>query len=795
MTQSVVCASRTFYLLPIADTRYQATGDRRGRRRGGACSACELEIIAGGGATAIAFGLDQLIREAMGREDSDKRVCWGTEEEELGSMTSRTNAATTHRPISPSRFHRRRDRPGQDSINQLRREIHGNILGREKKKICENLAVKRAAFKHVTSLRTFPTQAHAFDFQHDHLDNTDAFAEASQADGSSSLSSASLVVHEPKRQYLDEFMSPAKSRLQARYHQEFLTELRIPRPLSMQHQFGPTLWSVEPRVFSVEKSRTGNRKYIVGHLGRFLDHYWRKTDPNNRHYYELIQEDSPCRLYLDLEFSKQTNSISDVEAESLLTELFEELRDELSVTYDLAPITRADIVDLNSSTEKKFSRHWIVHLPNGVLFRHNVEVGKFMRKLISRLADLQATGQLDHRPHLSKYFVVQTSSAEDATCFVDLGVYTRNRLFRLLGSSKYGKPASASLRIAETNQFAFPSDFSNDDFYAPSLMRRPETKELPIDVDIDNHVQQFETTVDWTSHAEALGHTLVVPPNSSLVDNPLLPLILNADAVVEARVARATVPKLSSTVPSRGPSPYPALDDFILRELGSRGGVAGLIRAWSVDRDNRAVSLRVTYHMCNNRWCEAIGRAHRSNNIMWTADLRTWECIQTCHDPDCRAMNFRSHPVPIPDHVQCAVRECLLDEELAAIDEKELIATVGNVVSSCSEGNPTNDRPAVSLFDDDSADESFERALLSLNLNDHVDRTEVSATKASLERSPKENDPHGFGSATMQPTDCPGSPAPPVRAVEFKSPTADKQLHYDSDSSEDLVAYAERFKG
>jgi len=62
-------------------------------------------------------------------------------------------------------------------------------------------------------------------------------------------------------------------------------------------QFLPPLWSLEPRIFALDTASSGKRQYIVGNLGRFLDHYWRKSDPLNRHYYELIRENTPCRLY------------------------------------------------------------------------------------------------------------------------------------------------------------------------------------------------------------------------------------------------------------------------------------------------------------------------------------------------------------------------------------------------------------------------------------------------------------------------------------------------------------------
>lgn len=62
-------------------------------------------------------------------------------------------------------------------------------------------------------------------------------------------------------------------------------------------QFLPTLWSMEPRIFAMETSVKGKRRYISAHLGRFMDHYWRECDVHCRHYYELIRESTPCRLY------------------------------------------------------------------------------------------------------------------------------------------------------------------------------------------------------------------------------------------------------------------------------------------------------------------------------------------------------------------------------------------------------------------------------------------------------------------------------------------------------------------
>jgi hypothetical protein len=58
-----------------------------------------------------------------------------------------------------------------------------------------------------------------------------------------------------------------------------------------------TLWSKEPRLFAMETTVCGKRRYISAHLGRFMDRYWKECTVDTRHYYELIKEDVPCRLY------------------------------------------------------------------------------------------------------------------------------------------------------------------------------------------------------------------------------------------------------------------------------------------------------------------------------------------------------------------------------------------------------------------------------------------------------------------------------------------------------------------
>ena len=110
-------------------------------------------------------------------------------------------------------------------------------------------------------------------------------------------------------------------------------------------------------------------------------------------------------------------------------------------------------------------------MPLGELFRDNREAGNFVQTFVSRLKDEKDSGQLllNGRKLLNEHLLVKQERSEQLTYFIDLGVYTRNRIFRILGSTKYGKKMDAALRIAEVNKFLFPNGFSNRNFYLPCM--------------------------------------------------------------------------------------------------------------------------------------------------------------------------------------------------------------------------------------------------------------------------------------------------------------------------------------
>ncbi|ETN81793.1 hypothetical protein NECAME_02083 [Necator americanus] len=92
------------------------------------------------------------------------------------------------------------------------------------------------------------------------------------------------------------------------------------------------------RVFSFECSKdsretfisAGERRYLVSTLERFWAWY---SSLKERHLYELITESTPCRLYFDLEYSKDTNP--NIDHEVAYQFFMNTLKRQLKFEYDM----------------------------------------------------------------------------------------------------------------------------------------------------------------------------------------------------------------------------------------------------------------------------------------------------------------------------------------------------------------------------------------------------------------------------------------------------------------------------
>jgi hypothetical protein len=126
----------------------------------------------------------------------------------------------------------------------------------------------------------------------------------------------------------------------------------------------------------------------------------------------------------DLEYNKETNShIDKSQEEPLINELIAQISSEILDIFGIA-ISRSSVVDLDSSTSKKFSRHLLIHMRGDKsehLFSDNIDCGVFVKNLVGRLAEEKGKGMLAKKSPLLDQFLFVNTNSESQTCFLDLG--------------------------------------------------------------------------------------------------------------------------------------------------------------------------------------------------------------------------------------------------------------------------------------------------------------------------------------------------------------------------------------
>jgi hypothetical protein len=179
------------------------------------------------------------------------------------------------------------------------------------------------------------------------------------------------------------------------------------------------------RLFAYEMEshggHAGARRFIVTSYDDFWVRYF-TFHASRRHHYELIREGQPCHLYFDIEFKYAANpqfrqsthegsmKSDGVNVEEVMHALCEEIVEQLNhrFTFD-PPVTTKQILQLDSTSSVKFSRHLIVRLnqrsvvasaaatpaktskasasapspppPPTFMFRDNAHAGRFVRAL------------------------------------------------------------------------------------------------------------------------------------------------------------------------------------------------------------------------------------------------------------------------------------------------------------------------------------------------------------------------------------------------------------------------------
>ncbi|AED96262.1 DNA primase [Arabidopsis thaliana] len=292
------------------------------------------------------------------------------------------------------------------------------------------------------------------------------------------------------------------------------------------------------RIFSYQDHFSGQRRFLVSSYEEFWKRYL-SMDPRHRHHYEVIQEGLPCHMYFDLEFNQKENEGKNVDemVDILISVILEALREKYAIEGQ-----EDWIVELDSSTKDKFSRHVIVIIPK-VAFKDNSHVGAFVGELCSRIVNAKETDE-----RLRKLFVHKEANDSASLLFVDTAVYSRNRCFRLALSSKAGKTSV----LLPTGRFKC-KDMGERDVFMTSLI-----------CNVESDCEKLLVCKMESDCMKTLCFDTEVNSNNLVRDQNAQKFQLNAST------------SDMSTSYFGGKSPFPQLDQFI-ESTASTGNVPGCI--------------------------------------------------------------------------------------------------------------------------------------------------------------------------------------------------------------------------
>ncbi|KAJ6370707.1 hypothetical protein OIU77_001253 [Salix suchowensis] len=242
--------------------------------------------------------------------------------------------------------------------------------------------------------------------------------------------------------------------------------------------------------------------------------------------------EQPKKKIFDLEFSRRHNAErnGDEMVDLLISVILEALFEKYSIQGN-----RDWVVELDSSTAEKFSRHLIIRIPK-TAFEDNTHAGAFVSEICSRIHSARGKDE-----RFENMFVRKDSSSAEPPCqlFIDAAVYSRNRCFRLALSSKAGKNSV----LLPTERFKC-KDMCEEDMSMSSLI-------CSMDVDCNK--------------------LLVCKMDMECMKT------LQFDTEVNNDYRRHCTPKevpLNGVPSDTGNSPFPALDKFI-DSIASIGNISG----------------------------------------------------------------------------------------------------------------------------------------------------------------------------------------------------------------------------
>ena len=157
----------------------------------------------------------------------------------------------------------------------------------------------------------------------------------------------------------------------------------------------------ERGVFAQDVHVSGAKKFFVCGYVYFCDKFYKRLPESAKCIYEVLTEDASSKVYIDYDASR-----NDIETSQKFNETLEKLTTFIKSNCDSPD--RVNRVVLGADSDKKFSRHVIFNVVYSNITAVKTVIEAFL------------------------------ASADHNDPDIDMGVYTKNRCFRLMGSRKKG---------------------------------------------------------------------------------------------------------------------------------------------------------------------------------------------------------------------------------------------------------------------------------------------------------------------------------------------------------------------
>lgn len=179
------------------------------------------------------------------------------------------------------------------------------------------------------------------------------------------------------------------------------------------------------KIFAVDLNLSGQKYFLRGDRRLYIPEYQRAVKEKRAHWYEVLLENRPCPLVLDIESTEKTY-VQSLPAIETLMKIFK-----IAIESQTGQMDEYYYLDSSSSKKASF------HIVGRVLFKNLAHVGALVRNVWCAIQSIitKEINLPDDNIDIEKLKYIFDSKNN---WIVDDCIYTRNRLFRIPLSSKKG---------------------------------------------------------------------------------------------------------------------------------------------------------------------------------------------------------------------------------------------------------------------------------------------------------------------------------------------------------------------